>query len=165
MRLSQTPSSTWPILLLTLFIASSLALIPLSPWLTWCRPDWLLLMLCFWALALEGKFPLGVVFITGCYQDLLLGSFFGMHALSYLATIHCVNTFYLRIGYYPLAQQTLIITLFVGVSELIQLWVNAIKVGYPHHLMVWGSTLITLFAWPLLAIFLKGAQKRSIRKY
>lgn len=161
MRPNSHTFTAWPLLLFTLFIASVLTVLPLSPWLTWCRPDWLLLMLCFWALALEGKLPLALVFAVGCYHDLLLGAFFGMHALAYLAAIHCVNVFYSRIGYYPLVQQTLIITLFVGVSELIQLWIIAIKVGYPHHIMVWGTTLITLFIWPLFALLFQGSTPRS----
>ncbi|RMG27723.1 MAG: rod shape-determining protein MreD, partial [Gammaproteobacteria bacterium] len=74
---------SYGIILLSLFTAWVLSVLPLPeafrPW----RPEWPLLVLVYWSLALPHRVNLGTAWITGLVQDLLVGTLLGQHALAY----------------------------------------------------------------------------------
>ena len=71
------------VILVTLFLAGLLEVVPLPEDLNWLRPDWLLLVLMYWVLALPHRVGVLWGFVVGLYHDVLVGTTLGQWALAY----------------------------------------------------------------------------------
>ena len=79
------------ILWLTLFIGLLLQITPLSASIFFIKPNWVLLILIYWLIALPHRISIGSAFFMGTVIDLFSGSILGVHAfafslIGYLAT-------------------------------------------------------------------------------
>ena len=79
----QQPNAHW-IVWFSLLCAGILSIIPLPEWLAICRPAWVPMVLIYWVLALPQRFRLSFAFVVGLLLDVLQGSLFGVHPLSFV---------------------------------------------------------------------------------
>ena len=70
-------------ILLTLVLAMCLRIAPLSGDLALLSPDWVLLVLIYWALYLPERVGIVHAWIFGLLTDVLLGRMLGQYALAY----------------------------------------------------------------------------------
>ncbi|MDT8320277.1 MAG: rod shape-determining protein MreD, partial [Xanthomonadales bacterium] len=118
------------IILLTLFIAVLLTLLPLPPALNMLRPYWVALVLIYWSLETQGLISLGMGFAVGLLLDLLTGSLLGMHALGLVIIIYLASRFRARLRFYPPWQQSLSVLALLINDRIIMLWIRLL-VGEP----------------------------------
>ena len=99
---------------LTLLLALLLAVMPLPAEVKLFRPDWPLLVLFYWALALPFRVSIGTAFVVGFLLDVLVGTVLGVNALAYSIIIYFCSVHHLKIRNFSILQQSLVIALFLA---------------------------------------------------
>ena len=72
------------VILLTFLVAFVLAVLPLPFWLQWGRPEWVVLTLIYWCIALPQRVGIATGLVMGVGMDVLEGAILGQNACSYL---------------------------------------------------------------------------------
>ena len=116
--MNRNQSAGTPIILVTLLVAGWLELLPLTDALDYLRPQWLVLAMIYWAIALPHR--IGVVWggLIGLVQDVLLGSVLGQHALAMTLAVYIAQSTYKRLRVFPPLQQSAVVFLLVGVAVI-----------------------------------------------
>lgn len=148
------------LVLLTLVAAAMLAVMPLPGWAALARPQWLLLVLLYWVLALPERYGVLAGALAGLVQDGLSGSFLGTHMLGYAVVVAVFLAGSRRIRMFNVWQQALLLWLLLFVLEALQYW--ATRLGYPVRSGPWLllPPLSGALVWPWLLVFLRGLRRR-----
>ncbi|MCU4676582.1 rod shape-determining protein MreD [Catenovulum sp. 2E275] len=132
---------------LTLLFALTLAITPMPSIIESYRPDWILLVLVYWCIALPHRVNVGTAWFCGFLLDILLGSVLGTHAfmLAFVAYICSAN--YLTIRNFSSWQQSLIIALVTAFYHLVDYWLqHFLTTAYFMPELLW-PVLSNAFVW------------------
>lgn len=133
---------------LTLSVALVLHIVPLPTQIDLYRPDWVLIVLSYWSMALPNRVNIGSAFLMGLCLDILLGTQLGVHSLVLSISIFVLVANYQRLRNYSVWQQSIIIGLVCSFYHLLQFWVlhllNDIYFRYEFLL----PTLSSMILWP-----------------
>lgn len=147
------------IIFLSLTVALLLTTLPLPEQLRVMRPDWVLLVLIYWAMALPHRVGVGIGWLMGLINDVLTGMLLGQHALAYCLVIFLTLKLHQRLRLYPLWQQAQSILVLLTLGQLLLLWINGM-IGRPiHSWWYWAPSVIGALLWPILFIFLRGLRR------
>lgn len=103
---------------LSLFVALMLNFLPTSDWIG--VPDWVALVLCFWAIREPRRVGMGWAFALGICMDVADSSALGQHALAYVVLAYLATAFSRRILWFPLLQQALQVLPLLLLAKLLQ---------------------------------------------
>ena len=109
---------------LSIVIALVLQIMPMPVIADLYRPDWVLLVLSYWALALPNRVNVGVAFFTGLILDILLGTSMGVHSFAMCLCIYILATNHKRLRNYSVWQQSIIIGVIAALNNLLIFWVQ-----------------------------------------
>lgn len=147
------------IIFLSLTVALLLTTVPLPEQLRVMRPDWVLLVLIYWAMALPHRVGVVIGWSMGLINDVLTGMLLGQHALAYCLVIFLTLKLHQRLRLYPLWQQAQSILVLLTLGQLLLLWINGM-IGRPiHSWWYWAPSLIGALLWPVLFVFLRGLRR------
>ncbi|ADZ91022.1 rod shape-determining protein MreD [Marinomonas mediterranea] len=147
------------IFLLTFIVALMLEALPFPDDLVWFRPEWALLVVLYWVIALPYKVGVGVAWFLGLMVDLLQGGIIGQHSLTYVIIAYACALFYQRLRMYMRWQQGVFIFLLVSINQLVNFWLDHYVGNAEPTLMIFMPAIITGFLWPWSFVVL-----RSIRR-
>lgn len=152
--------ATW-VILLTVVIAAFLAVVPLPDWLEPYRPEWVILVLIYWVIALPQRVGLIFAWIIGFFVDVLEGGILGLNALSLALVAYLSISLYQRLRMFTLLQQSSTVLVFVGIHQLLSFWVlTATNQSTAPNLMFMVAALTSAVVWPFVFISL-----RFLRRY
>lgn len=147
------------IIFLSLTVALLLTIVPLPEDLRLLRPDWVLLVLIYWAMALPHRVGVGIGWIMGLINDVLTGMLLGQHALAYCLVIFLTLKLHQRLRLYPLWQQAQSVLVLLALGQLLLLWINGM-IGRPIHTwLYWAPSLLGALLWPVLFVLLRGLRR------
>jgi len=152
-------------LMLVVFIAMLLTLLPMPSMLEPLRPYWVGLVLVYWALEIREMVSLGMAFVIGILLDILSGSLMGMHGLSLVVMIYLVQRFRPRLRFFPPWQQALAILALMVNDRIIRLWISSL-LGEPIPTWdYWLSPLVGMVIWPWMFLLLDRirAERRRLK--
>ncbi len=136
---------------------------PLSGWLALARPDWLALIVIFWAIFATRLQALWMIFLVGLCLDVLFGMLLGQHALALIVTAYVPMRLRLQLRVMSWVQLAAIASALILLYEFVLFWVNGVAGAHSDiraHAMGWlGSTI----AWPLV-LFALDALSAATRK-
>lgn len=139
------------IILLTFLIAIFLMLVKLPSGWQMFRPEWVILVMVYWALALPKRLGVIGVWSVGLLMDILLGTHLGLLAFAYAIVGYVALKFHLQLRQYPLLQQMVPIVLLVVIVKLI-----AVTLAPEFNAdLIWGPALASALAWPFLFTMLR----------
>ncbi|WAJ69980.1 rod shape-determining protein MreD [Catenovulum adriaticum] len=139
----------------TLFISFILAITPLPSIIEAFRPDWLLVVLIYWCIALPHKVNVGTGWICGFILDILLGSVLGSHAVMLALVAYICSTNYLTIRNFSAVQQVLIIGLVSAFYHLADYWLqHFLTTAYFQPELLW-PILTNMIIWPTALVLLR----------
>ncbi len=147
------PSSIW--VALTVFVALVFELMPLPAEITMARPDWVLLVLMYWSLALPHRVNIGVAWLTGLILDLASGAPLGVNALTYSITIYITVSNFQKIRNFSVWQQALLVGLFLALYHLLQFWLSHFLVDVYFSPDYLWPVLSGMFFWPWVFLVLR----------
>ena len=141
-------------------IALMLSVIPLPGWALWWRPEWVLLVLIYWAMVAPERISVGVAFMLGLIVDVLNGQAFGANALAMIIVTYIVGKFNHQLQVSPHWQQTLAILILTAGYQLINLWLQAWLNQSTMTAAYWLPSLTSMLVWPWVFILLQDFRSR-----
>ncbi len=156
--MDQTQHAYW-VVVATFLAAYLLAVIPLPAWLLWARPEWMALVLVYWAIALPHRVGLFTGLILGVVMDVLEGAVLGQNALSLIVLALLSLTLYQRMRVYNLWQQAAMVFLLVGIHQLICQWVQNLQGVAAQSLIFLLPAFTSALLWPVMLHVLRAVRR------
>jgi rod shape-determining protein MreD len=146
-------------ILMSLLIAFVLDAFYLPPMIDSVRPEWMLLVLCYWILTYPFRVNIGLAWITGLIMDFFTGTLVGSHALAYTLIAFILLKLHHHMRFFTIWQQTLVIFVVVMINQLILIWAHGIQ----NHLSLSLASVFPIISstllWPLLVLLLRSSRK------
>lgn len=153
------PTGRW-VIALSLLLAYLLSEIALPDGLDRFRPDWVVMTLIYWCMALPQRIGIGTGWCVGIFLDIGRGGLLGQHALALTVVAYLTSHVYRRIRAAPLWQQSLSILILLAVERILVFWISGV-IGYPpKDWWYLAPALGGMLLWPFVFIIL-----RDVRRY
>ncbi|MDX1606920.1 MAG: rod shape-determining protein MreD [Candidatus Competibacterales bacterium] len=124
-------------------------------------PDWLMLVLVYWCLALPRRIGVLTGWGLGLVVDAARGQVLGQHALVYAVLAFLVHKGRQPLRLAPFWQQWAAVLAFLLIARLLLGWLDGM-LGYPPRDIGYFAPLLgALVAWPLLQALLGGLRRRT----
>lgn len=153
-------SKCYRVVLPTVILALMLEMFPLPGWAQPFRPDWVTLVLIYWAMAIPEQIGVTVAWIFGLLLDVTQGAILGQHAIGLVLVVYLVHLQYLRIRVFSLVQQAMVVFGLLMIKQLLVLWVSGIVGQAPDTGGYFLPSLVGAIIWPWLFIILRDIRRR-----
>ena len=150
----------WITLLAALLLSAGRLPMDWPDWLAWLRPAWVLLAVCFWAMANSRPLGLFGAWIVGLCFDAMVAAPLGLNAALFAFAAYAVAQFSQRLRMYTLAQQCVLAFVLVLVCEAVRHVVHGLPAIEPSALLMLVPALTSAAAWPMVRIALRGLCRR-----
>jgi len=150
-------------MLITMVIALLLDMLQSMAWLgnaAWA-PDWLALVLVFWAIHQPLKVGVGVAFMLGLLTDVHQTSLLGQHALTYTVQGYLATMIHRRILWFDVPSQALQVLPVFMAAQLLELSVRIAAGGLFPGWFFLVPPLLQALAWPVVTVMLLAPQRRA----
>jgi rod shape-determining protein MreD len=144
---------------MTFLVALILQTIPWPGGLDLFRPSWLLLVACYWVLALPHRVNVGTALILGLTWDLLLGSTLGIRGIVMSLTVFLVAANFLVIRNMALWQQAIFIGAISVLAKLCEFSGEYLIQDVTFNSMSLWAGLINCILWPWLFLLLRRVRR------
>ncbi len=145
---------------LSLGAALLLMILPLPEWARAFRPQWAVLVLIYWCLALPHRVSVGTGFLLGLLLDVLTGTLLGQHALGLSLVAYLAVQLHARIRVFPLWQQAFAVLVLLVMEHMLSLWVMAATGQATPTLRYWAAPLVGALLWPWVFVTLRNVRRR-----
>lgn len=148
----------WSVIGATVVVAWVLAMVPMPTAAENFRPEWTLMVLAYWTMAMPQRVSIGWFWLTGLALDVLFGTLLGQHALALALCGWVVARLYLQVRVFPVWQQALVMVALVAMYEFVLFWTDGIS-GARSDLR-WGPVVTTAVLWPWVFLLLRRTRRR-----
>ncbi|WP_017940876.1 MULTISPECIES: rod shape-determining protein MreD [unclassified Thioalkalivibrio] len=149
----------WPVAL-TLLAALALAIVPIPETLRPARPEWLALVLIYWAMAFPTRIGILTAFVAGLLLDTLMGQLLGQNAIALAVITYIVLQVHPRLRVYPVWQQMIVVATLIALFKLLALWPQGITGFPPDSIRYWSPVITSALLWPLIFFLLRDVRRR-----
>ncbi len=147
--------------IVTIVIALMLMVVPLPHWVEVFRPDWVALILIYWAMMLPRTWSVGSAWITGLILDVAQGTILGQHALALCLIVFVTVRIHLLMRVFPVSQMTATVFALLALYQFILFWINGVA-GIPSPAITyWAPVIGGAIMWPLISMVLTDARMRA----
>ncbi len=146
--------------LTTLLIAFMLMIVPMPAAAEPFRPDWLALVLVFWAMTVPRSYSVGIAWLIGIVLDVAQGTLLGQHALALCIIVYITVKFHLLMRVFPLSQLTATVFALLTLYQFLLFWINGVAGVTASAIDYWGPVVSGTIVWPFLSIVLSGLRYR-----
>lgn len=152
------------VIAVTFVVAMVLAIIPLPDFvpaeLGYLRPEWVVLVLIYWVIALPHRIGIVIAWSLGLFVDVLLGSLLGQHAIAFIVVAYIASSLYQRLRMFSVWQQSLIVFATVGLNQLINIWIETIAGLNEWNIWRMLASVMSAFLWPWVFLLLRYLRRR-----
>jgi rod shape-determining protein MreD len=148
------------IILFSMLLALIASIIPMPLQVDAYRPDWVLVVLVYWGIALPNRVNVVSAWMMGFLLDVLLGSTLGVHAAAMALSVYIATVNYQKIRNFSVWQQALIVGVIAALYHLLVFWMQRFltdAVFLPSYLYPVATTIL-LWPWAFLLL-------RKIRRH
>ncbi|WGE74473.1 rod shape-determining protein MreD [Actinobacillus equuli] len=124
------------------------------------RPNWLVLVLIYWALALPNKVSVGTAFVVGIVWDLVLGSILGIHALVLSIAIYFVAKYHLILRNLSLWLQAILVMLYVVAIRFLIYFVELVLHSAEFNSQEVLGAIISGILWPWIFLLMRHIRRQ-----
>ena len=147
------------IILATFLVGFMLSQMPLPQMIEWFRPEWVVMILIYWTMALPERVGLGTAALVGLGLDIIKGSPLGLNVLSLLIISYLTLLLYKRLRMFPLVQQAVMVMVMVGINQLLFNWFHSWLGTRSDSLIFLLPALMSAVLWPWLFVILRGLRR------
>jgi rod shape-determining protein MreD len=147
------------IIILSFIIAMMLTIMPLPEWAEEIRPQWVVLVLVYWAMALPQRVSVGSGWVMGLLLDVANDAVLGQHALALAMIAFLTSHLHQRLRVFPQSQQAIVVLVFCVIYNLIVLWIKGITGNAPNVWLIVIPSFTTALVWPLVFLILRHARR------
>jgi len=151
--------SGYLIVLLTFLVALMASIMPLPLSVDAFRPDWVLVVLLYWCLALPSRVNVITAWVMGFILDVLLGSTLGVHAGAMALAVYIVAGNFQKIRNFSVWQQAMIVGVLSALYHLIVFWLQRFltdAIFLPSYLY---PVVTTIVLWPWVFLLLRKIRR------
>ncbi len=148
------------IILLSFIAAFILSMVPLPQMLQTVRPEFVLIVLIYWCIALPNRIGVGYGWIAGLVFDVSTDALLGQHALTFALIAYLAIQLHQRIRVFPIWQQALTIFILMMLQGTITLWIKGMLGDAPSLWSFMLQAISTALFWPVAYLLM-----RQIRRY
>lgn len=145
---------------LSILVALVLQIVPLPSQVDVYRPDWVLVVLAYWSMALPHRVNVGVAFLTGVAMDVLVGTTLGIHSLGLSLSVYILAANYQRLRNYSVWQQAIIIGLMSSLYHLMTFWVQHLLTDIYFQVNYLWPVLTSMVLWPWVFWLLRRTRRQ-----
>lgn len=135
---------------LSMIVAMSLNILPLANVVKSLNPDWVLLILIYWTMAVPERIGVFNAWLLGIVVDVLTGRLLGMHGLIYALINYTCLIFHRRLRHYPIPQQTVFVFFCLLLSQVLVYWIENIQGTTGLGWVFWLPVLTGTLCWPFV---------------
>lgn len=147
------------IILFTLLIAVMASIMPLPLSVDAFRPDWVLIVLMYWCMALPGRVNIITAWVMGFLLDVLLGSVLGVHAAAMAIAVYIVAENFQKIRNFSIWQQALITGVLAALYHLIVFWLQRFLIDASFLTSYLYPVISTIVLWPWVFYLLRKVRR------
>ena len=137
-------------IIVSMILAMCLRIMPLPPEIAAFNPDWVLLTLIYWSLAVPERVGIFHAWTFGLLTDVLTGRLFGQNALAYSLVIYMCLKLHKRLRQFPLLQQELFIFFCLLLSQLLLFLIKNLQHPAQLHGNFWLPVFTGTLFWPVV---------------
>jgi len=156
----ETSSRRLPVII-TLLVGLMLTVMPLPGLIAPGRPDWLALLIIFWAMQLPRTWSVGSAWTIGIILDVANGTVLGQHALALCVIAYLTVRFHLLMRVFPLSQLTATVFALLALYQFLLFWVNGVAGVDAPSVSYWAPVISGTVIWPFFYMFLSGLRYRA----
>ncbi len=146
---------TW-VILLSFAVAYLLAIVPIPDWALNYRPQWVVMVLIYWAIALPYRVGMGFAWVAGLLLDILEGSMLGLNALAFAIVAYIALSLHQRLRMFSAVQQSGLVLALIGLHMMMVHWMKiATNQTVSSNLLFLLGALASAFLWPWIFVFLR----------
>jgi len=153
-------NKTLRVALMTIVGALMLAIMPLPDWAIEFRPDWVTLVLIYWAMALPSSIGVTMAWFAGLLLDVSYGSLMGQHAIGMVLVIYIILLQHQRLRVASLLQQAIVIFFLLFIKQLIELWVDGMLGRASDSWYYFMQTITSTLLWPWTYLILRDLRRK-----
>lgn len=142
-------------IVLSIIVAMVLMLVPLPEVARFYRPEFVVMALIYWSMALPQRVGVGFSWCTGLVMDVTIGGELGVLAFAYALVVYLVLRFHLQLRQYPLWQQAFSILSLVLLVNVISMLMSA----RTFDSTLWLPAIISTLCWPLVYPLLRSVRR------
>lgn len=131
-------------------LAIILHMLALPDWLQGLRPDWIVLVLIYWCIALPERVGIVSGWLAGLMLDVASGTLLGQNALALAIVAYLALRLHQRIRLFPVWQQSVSILLLVLLHLLLTLWIKGAIGQSAITWTYWLPALTSMLFWLLM---------------
>ncbi|PCI56410.1 MAG: rod shape-determining protein MreD [Gammaproteobacteria bacterium] len=147
------------IILFTLLIALMASIMPMPLNADVFRPDWVLIVLMYWCMALPGRVNIITAWVMGFLLDVLLGSVLGVHAAAMAMSIYIIVENHQKIRNFSIWQQALIIGVLAALYHLVVFWLQRFLIDVVFLTSYLYPVITTIVLWPWVFYLLRKVRR------
>lgn len=151
-----------------LFIFFSLVVAFLLNLLPWGQaigvPDFVALVLVFWAIHQPRMIGISIAFLMGVLMDVNEATLLGENALAYTLLSYFSIMIHRRVLWFPVGTQALHILPLLLLTQGVQLLVRLIVSGKYPHWYYFSESFVSALLWPLVTWLLLAPQRRAVNR-
>ncbi|MDP6026758.1 MAG: rod shape-determining protein MreD [Pseudomonadales bacterium] len=151
-------NSLW-VIAMTFVIAMLLSVVSLPEFIPWelgyLRPQWVVLVLIYWIIALPHRIGVAVAWLIGLLVDVLLGSLLGQHGIAFIVVAYISSSLYQRLRMFAVWQQSLVVFATIGLSQLINSWIENIAGLSEWNMWYLVPAFVSALLWPWIFLVLR----------
>lgn len=144
------------------FVALVLTVVQLPSWIFYFWPDWIAIVVAYWALVSPNRIGPFVGFIIGTLLEVLFVRKFGVLGFGLATLAFIVNSTSQQLRALSIWQQMVSIGVFVGIFKLLTGWLSGLVAGFTITPEYWYSLLGSVLIWPFAYILLEEL-RRAVR--
>ncbi|MGL4205506.1 MAG: rod shape-determining protein MreD [Aeromonadaceae bacterium] len=145
---------------LTILLALLLAIVPLPAIIDPYRPDWLVLVVLYWVIALPHRVNVGTAWIAGLSLDILLGSTLGVRALAMAIMAYVAAMQFQKIRNFSVWQQAVVVGIITLLGQLTVFWAEHLFAVVTMNYRMFWSCLSTTLLWPWVFLLLRKMRRK-----
>lgn len=143
----------------TLALAFTVNLLPLSGLALALRPDFFALVLLYWAIHQPRWIGIGVAWACGLLTDVVEANLFGQHALAYAILGFAAGYFHRRVLRFPLWQQALHVLGLLLIAQAVVVVLRLMSGASPPTPTIVLTSVSSALIWPVVSALLQWPQR------
>lgn len=147
------------IIFFTLLIALMASIMPMPLNADAFRPDWVLIVLMYWCMALPGRVNIITAWVMGFILDVLLGSVLGVHAAAMAISIYIIIGNHQKIRNFSIWQQALITGVLAALYHLVVFWLQRFLIDVVFLPSYLYPVITTIVLWPWVFYLLRKVRR------
>lgn len=126
---------------ISFIFALMLTIMPLPDAVAAFRPDWLAMLVIFWAMQLPRTWSVGTAWIVGIVLDVSQGTLLGQHALALCCVAFITVRFHLLMRVFPVPQLTASVFPILAIYQFLLFWINGVAGVDAPSVAYWGPVV------------------------